>query len=59
MAGIPAVTKAPFTFLRPGSLVDGDLELVLMRMIPADPIKRYVPAYEFEMYSLGARHRRL
>jgi len=38
-----------FTFLDPGELVDGDLELVLVRNVPADPVKGYVPGYEFEM----------
>jgi len=41
--------KPSFKFLRPGRLVDGDLELVLVRMVPANPIKRYDPSYEFEM----------
>jgi tagatose 1,6-diphosphate aldolase len=45
--------KTPFRFLRPGRLVDGDLELVLMRTVPADPVKRHVPAYEFEMRHPG------
>ena len=40
-----------FTFLDPGELVDRDLELVLVRNVPADPVKRYVPGYEFEMRS--------
>jgi tagatose 1,6-diphosphate aldolase len=47
------MTKVPFTFLRPGRLVDGDLELVLVRTVPADPVKRYVPEYEFEMRRPG------
>ena len=41
-----------FTFLDPGRLVDGDLELVLVRKVPADPARGYVPAYEFEMRSI-------
>ena len=45
--------KRPFRFLRPGRLVDGDLELVLRRTAPADPVKRYVPGYEFEMRRPG------
>jgi len=45
--------KKAFRFLKPGRLVDGDLELVLVRTIPADPVKRYVPAYEFEMRHPG------
>ncbi len=40
-----------FTFLDPGEVVDGDLDLVLVRDVPAEPVKGYVPAYEFEMRS--------
>jgi len=40
-----------FTFLDPSKLVDRDLELVLVRNVPADPVKPYVPGYEFEMRS--------
>jgi tagatose 1,6-diphosphate aldolase len=42
-------------FLRPGKLVDGDLELVLTRTVPANPAKRHVPAYEFEMRHPGQK----
>ncbi len=45
--------KKTFRFLRPRRLVDGDLELVLVRTVPADPVKRYVPGYEFEMRHPG------
>jgi predicted acetyltransferase len=45
--------KTVFKFLRPGRLVDGDLELVLVRTVPADPVKRYVPGYEFEIRHPG------
>ena len=38
-----------FEFLDPGKLVDAELELVLVKKHPADPIKAWVPAYEFEM----------
>lgn len=41
--------KTPFKFIRPGKLVDRDLELVLVRKTPANPIKKYSPCYEFEM----------
>ncbi len=41
-----------FTFLDSGRLADGDLELVLVRTVPADPVRGYVPAYEFEMRSI-------
>ena len=40
-----------FRFLEPGPLIDGDLELVLERKVPADPVKGYVPGYEFAMRS--------
>lgn len=43
----------PFRFKEPGKLVDGDLELVLAGRHPADPVKKYVPDYEFEMRQTG------
>jgi tagatose 1,6-diphosphate aldolase len=42
-----------FEWKDPGELVDGDLTLVLAEKIPADPAKRYVPAYDFEMRRTG------
>ena len=39
----------PFEFLDPGVLQDGELSLVVAKQIPADPIKGYVPSYEFTM----------
>jgi hypothetical protein len=45
--------KKPFSFLNSGRLIDGDLELVLVKKIPADPIKGYCPGYEFEMRHPG------
>lgn len=45
--------KKSFRFLKPGRLVDGDLELVLISTAPADPVKHYVPSYEFEMRRPG------
>ena len=42
-----------FRFLTPGKLVDADLELVLVRTTPADPVKKYVPGYEFELRETG------
>ena len=47
-----------FTFIDPGTLVDGDLELVLIGRHEADPAKKYVPWYEFEMRKTGTRTRR-
>ena len=38
-----------FSFLNPGQLVDGDLELVLVKTNPYDPLTRWVPDYHFEM----------
>ncbi|HEY0251916.1 MAG TPA: GNAT family N-acetyltransferase [Kofleriaceae bacterium] len=38
-----------FTFLDPGELRDGELSLVLALKLPADPIKNWVPCYEFEI----------
>ena len=35
--------------------MDGDLELVLTRKIPANPVKRYCPSYHFEMRHLGRK----
>ncbi|MCJ7622249.1 MAG: GNAT family N-acetyltransferase [Anaerolineaceae bacterium] len=38
-----------FTFLDPGTLVDGDLTLVLVQQYPGDRAKIYVPAYIFRL----------
>ena len=43
----------PFRFRQPGRLVDGDLELAAKGLHPADPVKGYVPWYEFEMRRTG------
>ena len=43
----------PFTFFDPGILIDDDLELVLIEKTPADPVKRWVPQYTFEMRHHG------
>jgi tagatose 1,6-diphosphate aldolase len=45
--------KTPFQFIRNGKYVDADLQLVLTKTTPANPAKRYVPGYEFEMRRLG------
>lgn len=42
-----------FTWLDPGPLSDGDLELVLLRRYPGDPGRGYVPAYVFKMVHPG------
>ena len=38
-----------FRFLDPGSLIDEDLELVLVNCAPADAARNRVPQYDFEM----------
>jgi predicted acetyltransferase len=45
--------KKPFKFINPGRLVDGDLELILVRKRPGDPVKKRVPSYEFRMRRVG------
>ncbi|MBL7132693.1 MAG: hypothetical protein ISS78_01215 [Phycisphaerae bacterium] len=45
--------KKPFKFINPGRLVDGDLELILVRKHPADSAKKHVPSYEFKMRRIG------
>jgi predicted acetyltransferase len=47
----------PFRFRAPGRLVDGDLELVLTSRHPADPARKHVPGYEFEMRRTGTTMR--
>lgn len=41
--------KKNFKFLNPGRLIDNELELVLIKKVPANDEKKYVCAYEFEM----------
>ena len=41
--------EAPFEFLEPGSLRDGELELELVETRPGDPSVGFVPAYHFQM----------
>jgi len=46
-----------FTFLEPGRLVEGDLELVLVGRSVGDPARGLAPSYRFEMRLVGAgRH---
>ena len=45
--------KTKFEFINPGRLVDRDLELVLVKQDPGDPVKGYVPGYAFEMRRTG------
>ena len=42
-------SRNSFLFQEPGSLVDGDLQLVLTDRFPGDPMRDYVPAYRFAM----------
>ncbi|OGO40143.1 MAG: hypothetical protein A2147_09375, partial [Chloroflexi bacterium RBG_16_57_8] len=48
MDGVDEMSDS-YTFFDPGRLVDGDLELVLVGQVPAEPARRRVPYYEFEM----------
>lgn len=45
--------KRPFEFIKTGPLIDGDLELVLVREVPGKPAEKLVPYYEFEMRCTG------
>jgi predicted acetyltransferase len=45
-----------FEWRDPGVMVDGDLELVLGMMVPADPARDYAPCYQFEMRRCGTRN---
>jgi len=45
--------KPSFEFIHTDRYVDADLELVLAKTTPADPVKGYVPGYEFEMRETG------
>ena len=38
-----------FKFLDPGELIENELELKLAKTVEADAVKKYVPAYEFDM----------
>jgi tagatose 1,6-diphosphate aldolase len=51
------MTTREFTFLDPGELTDGELELVLREAAPAEPSKGLVPAYLFDMVLTGTRRR--
>ena len=43
------MTPADFQFLDPGPLSDGELSLALVARKPADPVKRWVPSYDFDL----------
>jgi predicted acetyltransferase len=42
-----------FQFYDPGRLIDGDLELVLVKKRAGDPDRNYVPVYKFKMTLAG------
>jgi hypothetical protein len=44
-----------FKFLNVKPLVDGELQVVLAKAVPADPVKKYVPDYQFEMRVQGRK----
>lgn len=44
-------------FVDPGKLIDGDLELILVRRKSANRRKALVPAYIFSMQLVGTKHR--
>ena len=46
-----------FQFRDLGQLIDDDLELVVVALIPAQPLKGYVPCYHFEMRRTGTTTR--
>jgi len=45
--------KTRFKFVRTRRYLDADLELVLTKTTQADPVKKHVPGYEFEMRQAG------
>ena len=46
-----------FRFRNPGRRIDGDLQLVLVKKSPADPVKNYSSAYTFEMRKAGKQRK--
>lgn len=38
-----------FSFIDPGQLEDAELQLVLVETTPGDPVRKWLPAYAFEM----------
>jgi tagatose 1,6-diphosphate aldolase len=45
--------ESAFEFLDPGDLVDGELRVVLARCNPADPVRQWVPSYDFDLIVNG------
>ncbi len=46
-----------FKFLTPDKFIDGDLELVLVKTVPGNEEKMYVPAYQFTMTNTFTREK--
>ncbi len=42
-----------FVFFEPGDLIDGDLELRLVKTLQANESENHVPEYEFHMFKMG------
>ena len=51
------VSECEFRFLSPGKLLQDDLRLVLVKQSLADPVRRYVPCYYFDMCREGSNQR--
>jgi tagatose 1,6-diphosphate aldolase len=49
------VQPSEFRFLDPGPLVDGEIELVLAKMVPGDSSLVLVPGYQFEIRLTGTQ----
>lgn len=45
--------SAEFRFYDPGALVDGELSLELVGRNPEDPVKQWVPSYDFDLHIDG------
>jgi tagatose 1,6-diphosphate aldolase len=46
--------KISFKFIRTRRYVDADLQLMLRKTTPADPVRAHVPGYEFDMRETGS-----
>src|SRR5689334_8027436 len=44
-----------FSFFDPGPLADGELHVVLACCHPADPVKGWVPSYDFDLVVNGQK----
>ncbi len=43
------MTNQDFEFIDPGPLVDGEIEVVVVKTLPAEPERSWLPAYVFDM----------